>query len=79
MDENGEWKADAFFNVHEGKWIHQRARIEGAHIQVWVIGEKTLDWEDPDNSFPEAGYIALQNHHATDIVLFTDIKIKPLD
>lgn len=76
VDENGKWKPEAFFAVHEGKWMHQRARIEGNRIQVWINGEQTMDWTDPDNSFPEAGQISLQNHHATDVVLFANIKVK---
>ncbi len=79
VDENGNWIKEAFFEVHEGKWISQRVRIEGNHIQIWVNGKQTLDWIDEKDGFPEAGYIALQNHHPTDVVLFTNIKIKVLD
>ncbi len=79
VTEDGKWKPEAFFQIHEGKWMHQRVRIEGNRLQIWVNGEKTMDWTDPDKSFPEAGYIALQNHHKTDVVLFTNIKIKVLD
>ena len=75
----GHWNPTAFLQVHEGKWIRQRARIVNQHITVWINGEKTLAWSDPQNRFPEAGYIALQNHHATDVVLFADVKIKELD
>lgn len=78
VDEQGNWKKDAFFEVHEGKWMNQRARIEGNRIQVWVNGKQTLDWTDPDNSFMEPGFIALQNHHRSDVVLFTNIKIKKI-
>ena len=77
--ENGKWKPEAFLQVHEGKWINQRVRIVDDHIMIWINGEKTLDWKDPKNEFPEAGYISLQCHHSTDIVLFTNIKIKELD
>jgi len=78
VDENGNWKKDAFFEVHEGKWISQRVRIEGNRIQIWVNGVQTLDWVDEKNAFPEAGYISLQNHHKTDVVLFANIKMKEL-
>ena len=78
VDEKGNWKPEAFFDVHEGKWINQRVRIEGNHITIWVNGKKTLDWEDEQKRFPEAGYISLQNHHPTCVVLFTNIKIKEL-
>lgn len=79
VDENGHWKPEAFMEVHEGKWINQRVRIVGNHIMLWVNGQLTLDWTDEKNSFPEAGFIALQCHHSTDVVLFTNIKIKVLD
>lgn len=78
VDRSGHWKPAAFLDVHEGKWIHQRARIEGNHIQVWVNGSQTLDWTDTRNQFGAPGYIALQNHHPTDVVLFTSIKIRKL-
>lgn len=79
VDAEGNWKPEAFFDVHEGKWIRQRARIVGNRITVWVNGQKTLEWEDPENRFPEAGYIALQNHHKSDVVLFMNIKIRVLE
>ena len=75
----GNWRSEAFLQVHEGKWIQQRARIVNDDITVWINREKTLDWTDPDSRYPNAGYIALQNHHASDVVLFTNIKIKELD
>lgn len=79
VDENGNWKPEAFFDIHDGKWMSQRVKIVDNHIMVWINGKLTLDWKDEKNSFPEAGYIALQCHHATDVVLFTNIKIKVLD
>lgn len=77
--ENGAWKPAAFLAVQEGKWAHQKAYIKDNHIKVWINGELTLDWTDEKNQFPEAGYLAFQNHHKTDVVLFTGIKIKVLD
>jgi len=77
--ENGQWKPEAFFEVHEGKWINQKVSCEDNHFKVWINGKLSLDWEDEQKAFPDAGYIALQNHHPTDIVLFANIKIKVLD
>lgn len=79
VDGFGRWKPDAFLQVHEGKWIHQRARIRGSRIEIWVNGEQTLDWTDPEHRFPSPGPIALQNHHKSDVVLFTNIKLRRLD
>jgi hypothetical protein len=78
VDGSGSWKPEAFLQVHEGKWIHQRARIKGNRIEIWINGEKTLDWTDPENRFPEPGPIALQNHHKSDVVLFANIKARNL-
>ncbi len=78
VDESGNWKPEAFFDVHEGKWIHQKSLIMGNRIEVWVNGKKTLNWKDPKNRFPDAGYVVLQNHHQSDIVLFTNLKIREL-
>ncbi len=77
--DNGQWKPEALFEVHEGKWIHQKVMCIDNHFIIWINGKITLDWTDPENAFPDAGPIALQNHHATDVVLFTNIKVKPLD
>lgn len=79
VDEEGNWKPEAFFDVHEGKWQHFKVLCIDNHIMIWVNGELTLDWIDEDNAFPDAGHIALQNHHGSDVVLFTNIKIKTLD
>lgn len=76
---DGKWVPEAFIEVHEGKWIHQKVEIRGNHLKVWVNGQQTMDWVDEKNQFPEAGQIALQNHHKTDVVLFAGIKIKELD
>ncbi|MBI1388029.1 MAG: DUF1080 domain-containing protein [bacterium] len=77
--ENGKWKKDAFFEVHEGKWIHQKVEVRGNHFKLWVNGELCMDWTDDDNAFPDADPLALQCHHPTDVVLFANIKVKPLD
>lgn len=79
VDENGNWKPEAFFEIHDGKWFNQRVRIVDNRIQIWINGKQTLDWTDEENRFPEPGYIALQNHHPTDVVLFTNLKIKELE
>ncbi len=79
VDKDGNWKAEGLAEVHEGKWFNQRVKVEGDRIQIWINGKQTLDWTDPESKFPEAGFISLQNHHASDVVLFTNVKIKELD
>ncbi len=78
VETTGGWNPKAFFEVHEGKGIQQRARIVNQHITEWINREKTLEWIDPDNRYSEAGYIALQKHHANGVVLFANVKIKEL-
>lgn len=78
VDKDGNWKPEAFFEVHEGKWFNQRVKVEGDRIQIWINGKQTLDWTDPESKFPEAGPLALQNHHGSDVVLFSNIKIKEI-
>jgi hypothetical protein len=51
----------------KGDWNHLRARIEGdiPHIQVWLNGNKVLDWVDFANHAADGavdGMIALQVH-----------------
>ena len=48
-------------------WNHLRARIEGdvPRIQVWLNGERIVDWKDTENHLPggaSEGHIALQVH-----------------
>ncbi|MBI1762518.1 MAG: DUF1080 domain-containing protein [Acidobacteria bacterium] len=48
----------------KGKWNKLRARIEGqpAHVQAWLNGYKTIDFQDNRDRYPRTGYIGLQVH-----------------
>jgi hypothetical protein len=48
----------------KGQWNKLRARVTGqpAHVQAWVNGYKTVDFQDNRERFPRAGYIGLQVH-----------------
>ncbi len=48
----------------KGKWNKLRARIEGqpAHVQAWLNGYKTIDFQDNRERYPRTGYIGLQVH-----------------
>lgn len=48
----------------KGKWNKLRARIEGqpAHVQAWLNGFKTVDFQDNRDRYPREGYIGLQVH-----------------
>jgi hypothetical protein len=45
-----------------GNWNDYRIRAEGAHIQLWLNGVKTVDYTESDNAIPHRGIIALQIH-----------------
>ncbi len=48
----------------KGKWNKLRARIEGqpAHVQAWLNGYKTVNFQDNRDRYPREGYIGLQVH-----------------
>jgi hypothetical protein len=48
--------------VKPGKWNDYRIRAEGAHIQLWLNGVKTVDYTESDKTIPQRGIIALQIH-----------------
>jgi hypothetical protein len=45
-----------------GDWNDYRIRAEGAHIQLWLNGVKTVDYTESDDAIPRRGIIALQIH-----------------
>jgi hypothetical protein len=45
-----------------GEWNNYRIRAEGARIQLWLNGVKTVDYIEPDDSIPRHGIFALQIH-----------------
>jgi catechol 2,3-dioxygenase-like lactoylglutathione lyase family enzyme len=48
--------------LKEGEWNDYRIRAEGAHIQIWLNGVKTVDYVETDASVPQYGKFALQIH-----------------
>ena len=48
--------------LRSGDWNDYRIRAEGAHIQLWLNGVKTVDYTESDQSIPQRGIIALQIH-----------------
>jgi len=43
-------------------WNHYEVRCEGNHIQLWLNGEKTVDYTETDATLPQRGLIGLQIH-----------------
>jgi hypothetical protein len=43
-------------------WNDYRIRCEGKRIQLWINGQQTVDYTEPDDKIPQHGKIALQIH-----------------
>jgi hypothetical protein len=43
-------------------WNDYRIRCEGKRIQLWINGQQTVDYTEPDNKIPQRGKIAVQIH-----------------
>jgi hypothetical protein len=43
-------------------WNDYRIRCEGKRIQLWINGQQTVDYTEPDDKIPQRGKIALQIH-----------------
>ena len=45
-----------------GDWNRYELRCEGTHVQIWLNGEKTVDYAELDAAIPQNGLIGLQIH-----------------
>ena len=43
-------------------WNDYKIRCEGKHIQLWLNGEKTVDYTEQDDSIPTRGVLGVQIH-----------------
>jgi HEAT repeat protein len=43
-------------------WNHYEIHCEGTHIQLWLNGEKTVDYSEPDPTLVQSGLFGLQIH-----------------
>ena len=48
--------------IKEDQWNDYEIRAEGKHIQLFLNGQKTVDYTEPDDSIPQEGLIGLQIH-----------------
>lgn len=48
--------------VKQGEWNDYRVRAEGKHIQIWLNGERTVDYTETDDKIPQRGKFGLQIH-----------------
>ncbi len=43
-------------------WNEYRIRCEGKRIRLWINGQSTVDYTEPDDKIPQRGKIAVQIH-----------------
>lgn len=62
-----------------GDWNEYRIRAEGAHINIWLNGIRTVDYAEQDPDIAQTGIIAVQIHgNGKTIVQYKDIEIQEL-
>jgi len=49
-------------NIKREGWNDYRIRCEGKRIQLWINGQQTVDYAEPDEKIPLTGLIGLQIH-----------------
>ena len=62
-----------------GEWNRYEVRGEGAHLQIWLNGEQTVDYLESDATIPQFGLIALQIHGGSKAeVCFRNLRLREL-
>ena len=65
--------------TRHGDWNEYTIRAEGARVQLWLNGVRTVDYTEPDENIARRGVLALQIHgNCKAIVRFKDIEIRDL-
>ncbi|HWB00660.1 MAG TPA: DUF1080 domain-containing protein, partial [Pirellulales bacterium] len=66
--------------IHHDDWNDYRIVAQGRRVQLWIDGQPTVDYTEPDESIEQQGYIALQIHGGPPSqAWYKDIAIRVLD
>jgi hypothetical protein len=66
--------------VKRGDWNDYRILCKGPRIQLWINGEKTVDYTETDASLEQAGLIGLQIHSGPPSeAWYKDVRIRVFD
>jgi len=66
--------------VKIGGWNDYKIQAEGNRIQLFLNGQKTVDYKEPDQKIPQNGFIGLQIHGAGKAkVSYKDISIQRIN
>lgn len=75
----GPTKEDQQKLIRRNDWNEYMIRAEGRHVQLWLNGQKTVDYTEPDTSIPQEGVFGLQIHKGTaSEAWYKDIEIREL-
>ena len=58
-------------------WFNQHIIAQGNHIIIEVNGKKVVDFVDEKNTYTN-GYLVLQQHNKGSVVMFKNLRMKPL-
>lgn len=71
--------ADRAKPVKKDDWNDYTIRCQGRRIQLWVNGQATVDYTEPDEKIPQKGLIGLQIHGGPPSeAWYKDVRIKEL-
>lgn len=60
-------------------WNDYEVRAENGHIQLWLNGQQTVDYTEPDETIPQSGLIGFQIHGGGKAkVFYKDITLEEL-
>jgi hypothetical protein len=72
----------------DDEWFTEHIIVKGKHVQVFVNGKKVSDWTQPDDwkgpqgnpgrTIGAGGTFALQAHDPKSVVMYKNIRVKPL-
>ena len=72
----------------DGKWFTEHIIVKGKNVQIFIDGQKQVDWTQPDNWTPpenmdgrvirSGATFALQGHDPGSTVYYKNIRVKPL-
>lgn len=48
--------------IRGDRWNDYVIRAQGRHVQLWINGQKTVDYTEPDAALPQVGVFGLQIH-----------------
>lgn len=65
--------------IRRDDWNDYVVRAEGRHVQLWLNGQKTVDYTEPDATIPQEGVFGLQIHQgAASEAWYKDITLQVL-